>query len=87
MDPDISKSAVDLRKGVDSALESFRTFCMKALDPKNVTEENSKFCQVVLALCTAAESNYEKLRDTEQARRLALDRTACFNLIWRMVAR
>lgn len=62
MDPDINKTAIDLRNGADSAFESFRRFCMKVLDPEKVTEENGKFHQVVLALCTATESNYEKLR-------------------------
>ena len=37
MDPDISKTTVDLRKGAESAFESFRKFCVKALDPENVT--------------------------------------------------
>jgi hypothetical protein len=64
MNPDISKTAVDLREGADSAFESFRKFCVNALNPENVTEENTKFCQVVLALCTATDSNYEKLRES-----------------------
>jgi hypothetical protein len=81
MDPDISKCAVDLRKGADSAFESFRTFCMKALDPKNVREENSKFCQVVLALCTAAESNYEKLRESYDKADYVTLALSCRNLL------
>lgn len=81
MDPDVSKSAVDLRNGADSGFESFRRFCVKALDPANVVEENSKFCQVVLALCTATESNYEKLRESYDKADYVLLALSCRNLL------
>ncbi len=81
MDPDISKSAIKLKEVSDSAFESFRRFCVKALDPKNVTEENSKFCQVVLALCTAAESNYEKLRESYDKTDYVSLALSCRNLL------
>jgi hypothetical protein len=81
MDPDISKTAVDLRKAADFTLESLRNFCVKTLDPQNVTEENSKFCQVVLALCTAAESNYEKLRESYDKADYVSLALSCRNLL------
>ena len=81
MDPDVSNIAAELRKCADSAFESFRRFCVKALDPESVTEENSKFCLVVLALCTATESNYEKLRESYDKADYVTLALACRNLL------
>ena len=51
-------------RGMGIVLTDFKRFAESSLNPSGVEDKESlRFCRVVLALCVAAESNYESLRD------------------------
>jgi hypothetical protein len=72
----------EILRGIDILLTEFKQFAESSLNPTDVTDKESLgFCRVALALCVAAESNYESLRDAYDRDDQTMTAWYCRNLL------
>lgn len=71
-----------IRASFDSMFIEFQQWASVAFDPSKVTtEEQGNFCHITVALCLAAERNYEELRDAYDRQDQTQAAWACRNLM------